>query len=107
MLYHKNYPHGQQVIFVHFSEYPDVSYLEYNLGIRIHRVEEIIHRFLPTLSDYSDRSITLIQTPDKIGKMIPKRFVIENDYQLAEAIEASEKFFCNAWISLVGRNDPT
>lgn len=93
LLYHKNSPQGQQVIFVHFSEYPDVSYLEYNLGIRIHEVEEIIHRFLPTLSDYSDRSITLIQTPDKIGKMIPKRFVIENDSQLAEAIEAAEKFF--------------
>lgn len=93
LLYHKNFPQGQQVIFIHFTEYPDVSYLEYNLGIRIHAVEEIIHRFLPTLSDYSNRSITLIQTPDKIGKLIPKRFVIENDSQLAEAIMAAEKFF--------------
>lgn len=93
LLYLKNFPQGQQVVFVHFTEYPDVSYLEYNLGIRIHAVEEIIHRFLPTLSDYSDRSITLIQTPDKIGKTIPKRFVIENDSQLAEAIMAAEKFF--------------
>lgn len=93
LLYLKNFPQGQQVVFVHFTEYPDVSYLEYNLGIRIHAVEEIIHRFLPTLSDYSDRSITLIQTPDKIGKTIPKRFVIESDSQLAEAIMAAEKFF--------------
>jgi hypothetical protein len=93
LLYHKNFPQGQQMIFVHFTEYPEVSYLEYNLGIRIHAVEELIHRFLPTLSDYSDRSITLIQTPDKIGKTIPKRFVIENDGQLADAIMAAEKFF--------------
>jgi hypothetical protein len=93
LLYHKNYPHGQQMVFIHFAEYSDVSYLEYNLGIRIHDVEEIIHRFLPTLCDYSERSITLIQTPDKIGKTIPKRFFIENDFQLAEAITAAEKFF--------------
>ncbi len=93
LLYHKVFPQGQQMIFVHFTEYPDVCYLEYNLGIRVHAVEEIIHRFLPTLSGYSDRSITLIQTPDKVGKMIPRRFVIENDSQLAEAIMAAEKFF--------------
>ena len=93
LLYKKDSSHGRQVIFVHFTEYPDACYLEYNLGIRIDDVEEIIHRFLPTLSDYSERSITLIQTPDKIGKSIPRRFVIENDGQLAEAIMAAEKFF--------------
>ena len=93
LLYHKNFPQGKQVIFVHFTEYPDVSYLEYNLGIRIHTVEEIIHRFLPTLSDYADWSVALIQTPDKIGKLIPRLFVIENDGQLADAIMAAEKFF--------------
>lgn len=93
LLYHKIFPQGQQVIFVHFTEYPDVSYLEYNLGIRIDAVEELIHRFLPSLSDYSNRSITLVQTPDKIGKSIPKRFIIENDSQLADAIMAAEKFF--------------
>lgn len=93
LLFYKAFPQGQQVVFVHFTEYPDASYLEYRLGIRIHAVEEIIHRFLPTLSDYSERSITLIQTPDLIGKMIPNRFLIENDSQLAEAILAAEKFF--------------
>jgi hypothetical protein len=93
LLYQKNFLHGQQVIFVHFTEYPDVSYLEYNLGIRIDAVEELIHRFLPILSDYSNRSITLVQTPDKIGKLIPKRFIIENDSQLADAIMTAEKFF--------------
>ena len=93
LLYYKNFHQGQQMVFVHFTEYSEVSYLEYNLGIRIHAVEEIIHQFLPTLSDYSDRSITLVQTPDKIGKMIPRRIVIENDGQLAEAIMAAEKFF--------------
>lgn len=93
LLYQKNFEHGKQVIFVHFTEYPDASYLEYNLGIRIDVVEEIIHRFLPSLTGYSDRSITLIQTPDKIGKLIPRRFVIENDSQLARAVMAAEKFF--------------
>ncbi|HSF54821.1 MAG TPA: hypothetical protein VLA71_13790 [Algoriphagus sp.] len=92
-MYYKNFPQGQQVIYVHYIENSDVTYLEYSLGIRINEVEEIIHKFLPTLNDYSERSITLIQTPDKIGKMIPHRFVIENDSQLADAIMAAEKFF--------------
>lgn len=84
---------GKQVIFIHYQEYPDTSYLDYKLGVRIDQVEEIIHRFLPTLSDYAERSITLIQTPDKIGKEIPKRFVLSNNSQLAKAIMAAEKFF--------------
>ncbi|RIW15630.1 hypothetical protein D0X99_09370 [Algoriphagus lacus] len=93
MLFYKSFPQGQQVVFVHYTEYPDVSYLEYNLGIRINAVEQIIHQFLPTLSDYAERSITLIQTPDAIGKSIPNRFVIEDETQLAEAILAAERFF--------------
>ena len=84
---------GKQVVFIHYQEYPDASYLEYKLGARIDRIEEIIHQFLPTLSDYAERSITLIQTPDKIGKEIPKRFILSNNSQLAEAIMAAEKFF--------------
>jgi hypothetical protein len=101
LVYQKSFPQGQQVIFVQYSEYPDCSYLEYNLGIRINLVEEIIHRFLPTLSDYSERSITLVQTPDKIGKIIPKRFVIQTDSELADAIISTEKFFVThgfAWL---------
>lgn len=93
LLYCKIFPQGQQVIFVHFTEYPDASYLEYKLGVRINAVEEIIHQFLPTLSDYSARSITLIQTPDRIAKMIPNRFLIDHDSHLADAIMAAEKFF--------------
>lgn len=89
----KEFPQGYQTVFVQFTEYPEVNYLEYNLGVRIHRVEQIIHRFLPTLGDYADRSVTLIQSPSKIGKLIPARFVLENDGQLAEAIMAAEKFF--------------
>lgn len=92
-LFFKSFPQGQQVVFVHYTEYPDCSYLEYNLGIRIHAVEQIIHQFLPSLSDYPERSITLVQTPDKIGKTIPRRFVLENTGNLAEAITSAEKFF--------------
>ncbi len=92
-LYHRNFPQGQQVIFVHYTENPDLAYLEYSFGIRINAVEEIIHKFLPTLSGYSERSTTLIQTPEGISSNMPQRFVIENDTQLAEAIAAAEKFF--------------
>jgi hypothetical protein len=93
LLFFKDFDQGQQVVFIHYSEYPDVSYLEYNLGVRIHQVEEIIHKFLPSLSDYSRRSITLIQSPDKIGKELPRRFVLNSNSQLAQSIMAAEKFF--------------
>lgn len=93
LLYHKNFPQGQQVIFVHYTENPDSSYLEYSLGVRVNAVEEIIHKFLPALGGYSERSITLVHTPDRIDPNIPRRFVIENEGQLAESIVATENFF--------------
>ncbi|WP_026967139.1 hypothetical protein [Algoriphagus terrigena] len=96
LLYHKNFAHGQQVIFVHYTENPDCSYLEYSFGIRIDAVEQIIHKFLPTLSDYSERSITLMETPDKIDARMPKRFIIHNNRQLSESIGAAEEFFATA-----------
>lgn len=91
MIFQKSFPTGQQVIFVHYHENPTESTIEYSLGIRIHRVEELIHKFLPTLSGFSERSITLIQTLDKIGKEIPKRFEIHNDWEIAQVIMAAEK----------------
>ena len=91
--YEKSFPLGKQAIFVHFTEYPDTNYLEYNLGVRIDTVEELIHRFLPSLSDYSSRSLTLIQTPNKIDPNIPNRFAITSDFELEEALIKAEKFF--------------
>lgn len=92
LLFEKPFTEGNQVIFVHYTEYPDVSYLEYKLGIRNHLVETIIHKFLPTLSDYAQRSITLIQAPDAIQAGIPKRFVLDHEFNLIEAIEKGEEF---------------
>ena len=92
MMFQKPFPLGFQMIFVQFTEHENHATLEYNLGIRIHEVEELIHQFLPTLSGFSERSITLVQTLDKIGKILPKQFIINNDYELAKAIETAEKF---------------
>jgi hypothetical protein len=93
LLYEKDFPVGKQVVFIHYTEYPDSNFLEYNLGVRIDQVEMLIHKFLPTLNDYADRSITMIQTLNKIGKELPRRFVIENDWDLSEVIHRMEKFF--------------
>ncbi|MBN7810929.1 hypothetical protein J0A68_08185 [Algoriphagus sp. H41] len=93
LLFQKTFPQGQQVVFVHYTENPGLSYLEYSFGVRIDEVEEIIHRFLPTLKGYSERSITLIQTPDGISDKMPHRFVIESDSQLADVMELAERFF--------------
>ena len=91
--YEKSFDLGSQVIFIHYTEYPESNILEYNLGVRIDQVEQMIHQFLPSLKDYSDRSITLIQTLNKIGKELPKRFSIANDWELSEAIMKVESFF--------------
>jgi hypothetical protein len=91
--FEKHCPHGKQVIFIHYTQYPESNFLEDNLGIRIDQVEHLIHRFLPSISNYSDRSITMIQTLNKIGKELPKRFTIENDWELSEAIMKVDSFF--------------
>lgn len=92
-LFQKSFPEGNQVVFIHYSEYTEVSYLEYNLGVRIHQVEQIIHKFLPTLSDYSTRSLTLIQTLDAINPDYPRRYAVKNNQELNESILAAERFF--------------
>lgn len=91
--FEKHCPHGKQVIFIHYTEYPESNFLEYNLGIRIDQVEKMIHRYLPSLGDYSDQSITMVQTLNKIGKELPKRFTIENNWELSEAIMRVDSFF--------------
>jgi hypothetical protein len=91
-LFEKPFSLGNQVVFIHYTEYPDACYLEYKLGVRNHLVESIIHRFLPTLSDYANRSITLIQTPDAIVEEAPRRFVLTQASELADAIESAELF---------------
>jgi|SRR5690606_13308384 len=93
MLYHRDFPQGQQVIFIHYTENSEVPYLEYSLGIRVNAVEEIIHKFLPAVSDYAERSITLVQTPDTIDDALPRRFEIRNNEQLTDSIVVAENFF--------------
>ncbi len=92
-LFQKSYPAGNQVVFIHYSEYPEASYLEYTLGVRIHQVEQVIHKFLPTLSDYSSRSLTLIQTLDAIHPDFPRRYVVQDNQELQESVFEVEKFF--------------
>jgi hypothetical protein len=83
---------GKQMVFFHFTQHEEVSYLEYHLGTRINRVENIVHRFLPSLGDYKERSITLIETMDRIDPTMPRRFVIEKDSEINEVIRKVEKF---------------
>ncbi len=93
MVFKKPFSNGEQLIFIHYSPYTDGAYLEYNLGIRNNEVEMMIHKFLPSLHGYSDRSVTLVQTLDKIGKELPKRFFIENSANLSRTLMNVEKFF--------------
>lgn len=101
LVFKKPIPSGSQLIFIHYTPYPDGAYLEYNLGIRIDEVEYMIHKFLPSLQGYSENSVTLVQTLDKIGKQLPKRFFIEHDGNLSKTLMSVEKFFVSngfAWL---------
>lgn len=92
-LFYKSFPHGNQFIYLNFPEYSDIHYLEYNLGIRINQVEQMIQKFLPNLMNHSDRSVTLLLTPQKINKNLPVRYIIETEDQLQRAMENGERFF--------------
>jgi hypothetical protein len=90
--YSKPINHGKQIIFFHHTHLNDASYLEYQLGLRFEMVESIIHKFLPTLGDYKDRSITLVETLDKIDPNMPKRYFLENEMEINPTIEKVEEF---------------
>ncbi len=92
-VFKKPFDQGTQLVFIHYQPYPDGAYLEYNLGIRIDQVEYMIHQFLPSLHGHSDKSVTLVQTLDKIGKELPKRFFIQNSANLSQTLMSIEKFF--------------
>lgn len=101
--YIKNFEEGKQVIFVHYTDQPDESNLEYSLGVRIDLVEEIIHRFLPSLSNYSERSLTLTLPSYKISKEIPRKFVIHNNWELSQVLMKAEKFFVTDGFPWLGK----
>jgi len=90
--YVKDFPKGKQLIFFHHTQHEDVSYLEYHLGIRLDEVENIVHRFLPSLGDYKERSITLIETLDRIDADMPRRFLVENNVEINGVIKTVENF---------------
>lgn len=90
--YVKEIPLGKQMVFFHHTQHQGGSYLEYHLGIRIDQVENIVHRFLPSLGDYKERSITLVETMDRIDEKMPRRFLVENDLEINQVIREVESF---------------
>jgi hypothetical protein len=90
--YSKSFPSGRQIIFFHHTQYQESLYVEYQLGVRFDQVESIIHKFLPTLGDYKDRSITLVETLDRISAGMPRRYFLENDLEIRPVISKVEQF---------------
>ncbi len=101
--YTKDFPEGKQMIFFHYTQHGDVAYLEYHLGIRIHKVENIVHKFLPSLGDYRERSITLAETMDRIDVSMPRRFLVESDVEIMNTIELVESFFVKKGFDFLDR----
>lgn len=92
LLYSKPFSQGKQIIFFHHTHFNDSTYFEYHLGIRFDHVESIIHKFLPTLGDYKDRSITLVETMDSIDDNMPRRYFLENDLDINPVIQKVDEF---------------
>ncbi|WP_373493113.1 hypothetical protein [Aquiflexum sp.] len=92
LLYSKSFIQGKQIIFFHHTHFNDSTYFEYHLGVRFDQVESIIHKFLPTLGDYKDRSITLVNTMDSIDTNMPRRYFLENDLEANPVIQKVEDF---------------
>ncbi|REG92686.1 hypothetical protein C8N25_10286 [Algoriphagus antarcticus] len=93
MSFEKVFPHGKQVVFFHLVEGLKNSSLQYNLGIRINAVEDLIHKYLPTFSNYADQSITLAQTPDKLGSTYPQKIKVFANNELQKVVSEVEEFF--------------
>ncbi|WP_425638975.1 hypothetical protein ACPUEN_04965 [Algoriphagus yeomjeoni] len=93
LFFEKVFPHGKQIIYVHFVEGSDEIWVEYHLGIRINEVEELVKKFLPTPIEYADQSITLIQTPNNLGNFHPRKIRVSNPKQLRELVYSVENFF--------------
>jgi len=98
-IFEKIFPVGKQVIFIHFVESPEGSYLEYHLGIRINEIEELVYQYLPTMRNHAEQSITLDQTMDKLGHAYPKKIKIEEVKELQKVIPFIEKFFLETGFS--------
>ncbi|UZD23204.1 hypothetical protein [Algoriphagus halophytocola] len=92
-LFEKVFPHGKQVIFIHFSEAEEADFLQYALGIRINEVEEMIHTYLPTPRNYATDSLTLVQQLHKLWNNCPEKFRIQTDEDLNTTIAKVEKYF--------------
>lgn len=83
---------GKQIVFSHIKEIQDVIYLEYQLGIRINKVELIVHEFIQSLGDYKKRSITLVETLDNFDAGFPRRFVLNNEKEVEKCSTLMESF---------------
>jgi hypothetical protein len=53
----------------------------------------IINKFLPSLGDYRDRSITHFITLDRIDKEFPRRFLVEDEMEINSVKVKVEEFF--------------
>jgi hypothetical protein len=88
--YFKNFALGKKIVFFHHSQDENLSF-EYNLGIRFDHVEFIVHQFLPSLGDYQERSITLVESLNGISPSFDKKQLLSNESQVLNAIHESER----------------
>ena len=84
---------GKQVIFFHHIQNSDANYIEYQLGVRLDKVESIINEFLPSLGDFKDKSTTHVAPLDQINDDFPRRYLLKDDSDLKHIFERIEKFF--------------
>ncbi|MEN2282067.1 hypothetical protein AAGF08_08005 [Algoriphagus sp. SE2] len=91
--FEKDFPNGKQVISIQIIDCKNEKYLEYQLGVYINVVEELIKQYTSTICGYKAQSITLAQTPDKLGSTYPKEIKISNIEELPSLINSIKIFF--------------
>ncbi len=103
VFFEKVFSNGKQVISVHLIEEKEESFLEYYFGVRINEVEELILQYLPTICNPEEQSITIVQTPNKLGNSYPKKIKVSNEEELMNAIDLFKNFFLEAGFEWLDR----
>jgi hypothetical protein len=90
--YSKSFSEGKQILFFHHIQNADANYLEIQIGIRFDQVESIINQFLPSLGDFRNRSVTHVIPLNQIDNNLPRRFFLQDDFEVNDILKKIEKF---------------
>ena len=90
--FRRTLPNGFQSILFSVSELDEEIWLEVNLGVRIHAVEEVVQQFLDNSITYRDEALTLVASIGKLTNNKYFRYKINTPEDLKDVCEAMKLF---------------